>query len=371
MDIDCTSPIDTDTSPIYVDTSPIDKDVPLPIDVDTLPIDIDVSPIDVDTLPMVTGTPPIDVDALEDDSALPKKNGKSSAQCCGIKLTFPTRASPHSSYPYGIHDQLGDPWDYTVSGSIMVLHAKRCTDTSQRLKTSGRCERCEMLTENANLQGVIQRIETGIHENTSLVYHSIGGLITLVRRKDSQVKVLRLRRLNDAKKLAGKAIALDDMKRWVMAVGSGKVERVDRLVRVNLARKGGIRNLLDLYDRAAKQVYHPRNYTEEDDLRGLLLWRLGGARVAEIAHHALNLPSLSTLRRCAIIPQSFSRLTKLCTKYPCWMNSKSRRDCDTIQIATRFWVDCPRAGPGAHGPGADPARTMRARVQASNWKDRL
>jgi len=115
--------------------------------------------------------------------------------------------------------------------------------------------------------------------------------------------VLRLRRLNDAKKLAGKAIALDDMKRWVMAVGSGKVERVDRLVRVNLARKGGIRNLLDLYDRAAKQVYHPRNYTEEDDLRGLLLWRLGGARVAGIAHHALNLPSLSTLRRCAIIPQ--------------------------------------------------------------------
>ena len=117
------------------------------------------------------------------------------------------------------------------------------------------------------------------------------------------MKVLRLRRLNDAKKLAGKAVALDDMKRWVMAVGSGKVERVDRLVRVNLARKGGIRNLLDLYDRAAKQVYHPRNYTEEDDLRGLLLWRLGGARVAGIAHHALNLPSLSTLRRCAIIPQ--------------------------------------------------------------------
>lgn len=111
-----------------------------------------------------------------------------------------------------------------------------------------------------------------------------------------------MRRLNDAQKLAGKAVALDDIKQWVMAVGSGKVERVERLVRVNLARKGGIRNLLDMYDRAARKVYHPKNYTEEDDLRGLLLWRLGGARVAGIAHHALQLPSLSTLRHRTLIP---------------------------------------------------------------------
>lgn len=118
-----------------------------------------------------------------------------------------------------------------------------------------------------------------------------------MRRKTGEVKALRLRRLNDMQKLAGKAVALDNMKRWVMAVG-GKVERVDRLVRVNLARKGGIRNLLDLSDRAVKHVYHPRNYTEEDELRGILLWRLA----AEIAHRALDLQSLSTLRRRTIIP---------------------------------------------------------------------
>ncbi len=286
-----------------VDTSPIDEDAPLAIDIDPSYIDVDASPIDVGTPSIVMGTPPIDVDALDDDPVLPMGNVKSSAQCCGIKITFPAGSSPHSSYPYGIHDQLGDPWNYAVSGSLMVLRAKRCSDTSRRLHTSGRCERCEMLSENANLQGVIRRLETGVHENTNLMYHSIGGLVTLVRRKAVQVKALRFQRLNDVKKLAGKAVALDDMKRWVMAVGSGKVERVDRLVWVNLARKGGIRNLLDLYNRAAKQVYHPRNYTEEDDLRGLLLWRLGGARVAGIAHHALNLPSLSTLRRRTIIPR--------------------------------------------------------------------
>jgi len=71
---------------------------------------------------------------------------------------------------------------------------------------------------------------------------------------------------------------------------------------VNLARKGGMRGLLNLYECAAQKLYHPRNYTEEDYLQGLLLWRLGGARLAGIGHHALNLPSESSLRRWKVLP---------------------------------------------------------------------
>ena len=80
------------------------------------------------------------------------------------------------------------------------------------------------------------------------------------------------------------------------------MERVDRLVQVNLARKGGMRGLLNLYERAAQKLYLLRNYTEEDYLRGLLLWRLGGARLAGIGHRALNLPSESSLRRRKVLP---------------------------------------------------------------------
>lgn len=176
----------------------------------------------------------IDVDALEDpadDVATAitsytsmqnkSKQTRKEQQCCRIRVDLPPGKSPHTSYPFGMHDKLGDPWDYAVTSRVLVLRSKG--------------------------------------NNPNLVYHSIGGLVTLVRRKQGEVKALRLRKLNDACKLAGKAVAIDDMKRWVMAVGSGRVERVDRLVRVNLARKGGIRNLLDLYDRAAQQIYHPRN----------------------------------------------------------------------------------------------------------------
>ncbi|KAG6882604.1 hypothetical protein C0993_009871, partial [Termitomyces sp. T159_Od127] len=86
-----------------------------------------------------------------------------------------------------------------------------------------------------------------------------------------------------------------------MAIGSGKVERVERLVKINLKRKGGIQALLTMHDHAARQVYHPKSYTKEDRLRDLLLWQLGGVRVVGIANRALNLPSHSSLCRHSII----------------------------------------------------------------------
>jgi hypothetical protein len=250
---------------------------------------------------------PIDVDAFEElptaaFAPMPNEPQKAGAKRCqGIRVNLPPGKSPHTSYPFGIHDELGDPWDYAVTNGALVLRSKLCTPNSPPGRE--RCRNCTMLAKNPHLEGILRRMEMGVHENTPLVYHSVGSLVSLLRRKQGEIKALRLRKLNDAHKLAGKAVAIDNLKQWVMAVGSGKVERVDRLVRANLARKGGIRNLLDLYDRAAQQVYHPRNYTEEDELRGLLLWRLGGARVAGIAHRALNLPSLGTLQRRTRVPR--------------------------------------------------------------------
>jgi hypothetical protein len=64
---------------------------------------------------------------------------------------------------------------------------------------------------------------------------------------------------------------------------------------------------------AAAQVYKPKNYTERDYLRGLLLWRLGGARLAGIANRMLGLPAVNSLRRHATIANlspSVSRPTK-------------------------------------------------------------
>jgi hypothetical protein len=51
-----------------------------------------------------------------------------------------------------------------------------------------------------------------------------------------------------------------------MAIGSGKVERVDCLVCMGLAAKKGIWGMLELHNHAAQKVYQTQNYTEEDAL---------------------------------------------------------------------------------------------------------
>jgi hypothetical protein len=60
--------------------------------------------------------------------------------------------------------------------------------------------------------------------------------------------------------------------------------------------------MLSMHEKVIRQLYRPRNYTQLDELRGLLLLRLGGTRLANVGHRALGLPSVDVLRRRRIIP---------------------------------------------------------------------
>ena len=236
------------------------------------------------TPPATRNISPIDVNAIPDldsESFMPLQEKRSN--CQGLIIKLPPGQSPHSAYPFGLHDELGDPWDYAVANGTLVLRAQRCL---QRLPRTDKnpCSNCEVLEDNPNLQGVLDRIEEGIHENSRLVYNDVGGLIENIRRKNWQIKVLQREKFNDAWKLVSQVTALDNNKEWIMAIGSGKVEQMERLVKAALANKQGVCGMLQMYDQAAQSVFKMRNYTEEDKLHSLLLWHLAGARVAGIAH---------------------------------------------------------------------------------------
>ena len=278
-----------------------------------------IQPIDIDSLPdnlpltLNQGLPvqPIDVDSIPDnppptcESAAPEI-GKNMAipPCSGIVITPPPGMSLHTLYPFALHESLGDLWDYSANAGKFVLCSRGCSplDSLREIERS-RCYSCATLSENANVIGIINRIEDGVHSSAPFQYHGAGGLITALRDKTGTVRALRLRHLNDAKKLVVKVRAIDTHKQFIMAIACTKVERVERLIRRSIAQNCGIRKCLELLDKAAQQVYRTRNYTEEDELRGLLLWRLGGGRVADIAHRSLGLPSVSTLRRRTLIPR--------------------------------------------------------------------
>jgi hypothetical protein len=87
-----------------------------------------------------------------------------------------------------------------------------------------------------------------------------------------------------------------------MAIASGKVNRVDHLLSIGLRQKKGVRGLLASYVAVAEGHYHPKSFTEEEDMKALLLWKLGGNRVAQINHRASGAPSISYLRTRSTVP---------------------------------------------------------------------
>lgn len=244
----------------------------------------------------------IDVDSYDNTYQIPPPESPTelTTLCQGYRLDFPDGSSPHTSYPFGLHATVLLPWCYLVRNGQMILFATACTGHLPKGLTS--CQACKNLSKNKSLEGILTRIKDGVHENANFQYHGFGGLIELLRRKNVRIEAHRLRGLNQATKLLGTAAALSDYKRFMTAIASGKVERVDRVIRVGVAHNRGIQGIMEMFEAAAEGVYHPKNYTERDELRALLLWRLSGTRVAQINHRARGDPSLTKLRSLSFTP---------------------------------------------------------------------
>jgi len=224
------------------------------------------------------------------------------ARCDGYTLEFPPGQSPHTDYPFALHNLASLSWDYSVRNGIMVLHARSCDGLRPTARDGRSCQPCQDLRKNVSLKGICTRMDEGVHENARFPYHSFNGLIKLLDRKIKRLEFLQLQGLNQARKLLVKAGELSEYKRFVLAISSGKVERVDRVIAQGLRQKKGIRGIMVSLEAAAQGVYHPKNFTEEEAMRALLAWRLGGNRLAHINHRSRDDPSLTYLRRMSFTP---------------------------------------------------------------------
>ncbi|TEB26937.1 hypothetical protein FA13DRAFT_1795190 [Coprinellus micaceus] len=223
------------------------------------------------------------------------------AQACeGYTLPIPAGLSPHSSYPFGLHNVQSLPWDYAIRNGSMVLLSHCCEGDA---RGTGRvCHACQALVENKWVVGILQWMMHGTREGTVWAYHGVAGLIASLKQKNGQIEFYRLRGLNQARKLLTAASTLSEYKHFLVAVASHKVERVDRIICLGLRHKQGIRAMLAVTLKAASGLYKPKDYQEEDYMRAIVLWKLGGDRIATIAHHAFGAPSVATLRNQLSIP---------------------------------------------------------------------
>jgi hypothetical protein len=185
--------------------------------------------------------------------------------CKGIFVDFPDGKDEHTSYPFGLHKERTLPWNYQSIDDSFYIQAKSCQKWSSEVGKA--CQECQKLTSSTVYTGVIHRILNGTHENVPLVYHGIGGLMAIVRHKTDLVAQLRMSKLNDSRKLLAKASVLEDHKQLILAIASGRVERVAPLVQAALKNRAGIGTIIQQYERAAEKLYKPKGYTNEDVMR--------------------------------------------------------------------------------------------------------
>src|SRR5271168_3223795 len=79
--------------------------------------------------------------------------------------------------------------DYTVHNGTMTLFARSCAGKPG--KTSEYCRVCQDLAKNEKLEGIMQQIKHGIHENAKFAYYGFSGLIELLHRKLKQINFYR------------------------------------------------------------------------------------------------------------------------------------------------------------------------------------
>lgn len=129
-------------------------------------------------------------------------------------------------------------------------------------------------------------MDEDIHENSTFAYHSFNGLIKTLDHKLKKLEFVQLQGLNQAWKLLAKVGELSDYKWFALAISSGKVEWVDRVIVQGLRQKKAIRGIMVSLEVAAQGIYCPKKFTEEEAMRTLLAWRLGGNRLAHINHRS-------------------------------------------------------------------------------------
>ncbi|KZS88961.1 hypothetical protein SISNIDRAFT_417371 [Sistotremastrum niveocremeum HHB9708] len=258
--------------------------------------------IDVDA--PTTDEAPIDVDLLDENNMpvrktvafhIKTKKTKSHKRCPGILIVFPPGQNPYIIYPFAMHVNHETPWDVYIIRSRMFLRSWSCDEFMP--DGASACDACIRLRKHSILVGILERIKTGVHENAPHHYQSIAGLLAIIARKVARINLLRLLKLNDKRALLHRAQQIEDGKRLVMAIASGKGVRVSALVRTAVKRGSSVRAMVMSLEKAAIGLYKPKSIEEREILLGWLLWKFGGPRSLGIANRALGLPSVSTVRR--------------------------------------------------------------------------
>ncbi|GJE96106.1 hypothetical protein PsYK624_122990 [Phanerochaete sordida] len=216
-------------------------------------------------------------------------------RCLGYHLVTPGGQPPLTSYPAAIERLHTVPWIVLVRGTRLYLQSKLCTGYATPAEPT--CSFCKALHINALVQGIRERNEHGAHEKTNWAYLTLSHCFDAMSRKNQQLDGFRLSTLNLARSALRRARQMTGWKRVALKVAQDDTPGVQKALSIAVKIGYGFRGVLHMLDRAAQHIYKPKSYAEADFHRSYLIWKLGGAAAAKVAHRALGLPSIDTTRR--------------------------------------------------------------------------
>lgn len=279
--------------------------------------------VDDSDLPAILECYESDVEIIETPIPGPskQKHQQSSSKQLGVHdgpecplLLFPLREdlSGYGAYPWGAHKKHDLPWTpvmkqtSAVEGEeqdVLYLRSTKCTNQAHPFRNSLEpCQNCQDIAKHSSFDGIVSRANDGCKESTPYHWLSPDQHTQLLRYKQSQLVTLRLSRLNQDHAALARTKHLEDYKRLLMAVASGDVKRVDKVVSVALKNGCSVSAILERVQRAAKNLYNAKSFTDDEIDLAYVMLRFAGARGLDIISRALGLPSVRRTRLRAMVP---------------------------------------------------------------------
>jgi hypothetical protein len=150
----------------------------------------------LEDLPVPTADLPGD---LPYPSSLQESRHQKSNKCWGIHVPIPQKMTPYTAYPFGMHDNHVLPWNIHIINEKLYLQSTECR---KAVSTPEVCLACRQLRTHSILEGILDRITMGIHENTPHNFQPIAGLTEIIKRKTGTIDLMRVDKMNATRKLA-------------------------------------------------------------------------------------------------------------------------------------------------------------------------
>ena len=251
--------------------------------------------------PSTTPSPaPLSQPSITTDDDLDPKEVTKQETCKQHLVSVLSGQSAIGAYPFMLHIEEHVPWEFSSHHGALLLRARKCED--RHLDKDGLCQPCQSLLSNDRFKKVLARMQEGVHEYTPYKYHGPASLAAIARKKERTIESYRTRRVNDTRKLLRREGVITLHRQILLAMSTGKIPHVDRILQIASDRQMSVAAILEMVKKAGQGIYRPKGFKEEEDLQTLLFLRLGGQRVAEIAHCMFGISAPSTVHRRTVIP---------------------------------------------------------------------